>query len=326
MRRRALIAGLAVAAASGPWRTFAQRPAQRIIGFLSPFTRAETEPWHDSFRRQLREFGWTEGDNVRFEYRYADGNAERLPEIVADLLTLKPDVIVTAVTTDTVPAAKATKTIPIVMASPGDPVATGLISSLARPGGNITGLTQVATDLAAKRVQLLREMAPGISRLAVLRDPRDPVADLTWRDLQEPAQRLGVTPHSVEVHSGAELEPALARALEAGCDALLPLPTPIFVVAERQIADFAIKHHLPSIYHLAEYVRAGGLSSYGPDRADLFRRAAIYVDKILKGAKPGDLPVEQPTKFQLVVNVKTAMALGLAIPSAFLARADEDIE
>jgi putative ABC transport system substrate-binding protein len=259
MRRRELIAAVAASSVlSAALSRFAEvRAASVVIGLLSPFSRAETEPWHGAFRLELHKLGWTEGDNVRFEYRYADGRAERLPEIVADLLTLKPDVIVTAVTTDTVPAAKATMTIPIVMASPGDPVATGLISSLAHPGGNITGLTQVATDLAAKRVQLLKEMAPGISRLAVLRDPRDPVAELTWRDLQEPAQRLGVTLHSVAVHSGAELDAALALALEAGSDALLPLPTPIFVVAEQRIADFARITCLPSITYRSTCAPAG---------------------------------------------------------------------
>lgn len=317
---------LAGAATARPLAAGAQAQEMRVIGLMSPFTREETEPWHRAFRQGLEALGWSEGHNVRLEYRYADGHAERLPDLVGALLSLKPAVIVTAVTTDTTPAAKATRTIPIVMASPGDPVATGLVASLAHPGANVTGLTQVATDLAAKRLQLLQEIAPGISRLAVLRDPKDPVASLTWRDAQAPARQLGIALHSVEVESGNRLDDALARVLESGDEALLPLPTPIFVVKERHIAEFATKHRLPSVYHLPEYVRVGGLMSYGPDRADLFRRAATYVDKILKGAKPGDLPVEQASKFQLVVNLKTAKALGLTVPQSILVRADEIIE
>jgi putative ABC transport system substrate-binding protein len=212
------------------------------------------------------------------------------------------------------------------MASPGDPVATGLIASLAHPGGNVTGLTQVATDLAAKRLQLLKEVAPSTVRVAVLRDTQDPVANLSWREMVEPARQLAMVLHSVGVGSGEALDSALAALLEAGDQALLPLPTPIFVVNERRIADFALEHRLASIYHLPEFPRTGGLLSYGPDRADLFHRAATYVDKILKGAKPGDLPVEQASKFQLVINLKTAKALGLTVPQSILQRADEVIE
>jgi putative ABC transport system substrate-binding protein len=212
------------------------------------------------------------------------------------------------------------------MASPGDPVAIGLIASLARPGGNVTGLTQLATDLAAKRLQLLKEMAPRTTRVAVLRDPKDPVANLIWHEMQEPSRQLGITLHSLEVGSSSALDAAFARVIEARDDALLPLPTPIFVVNERRIADFALKHRLPSMYHLPEFVQVGGLSSYGPDRADLFRRAATYVDKILKGVNPAELPVEQASKFFLALNLKTAKALGLTVPQSILARADEVIE
>ena len=327
MRRRDVIATLVAIGAISSWPVRARTEGGAgIIGLLSPFTRGETEPWHQAFRDGLRDLGWTEGTDIRFEYRYADGHAERLPELIANLLSLKPAVIVTAVTTDTVATARATKTFPIVMASPGDPVASGLIESLARPGGNITGLTQVATDLAAKRMQLLKEIAPGTSRLAVLRDTRDSVGNLTWPELQEPARHLGIALHSVEVNSSSELDTAFPRILEASVNALLPLPTPIFVVAERRIADFALKHHLPSMYHLPEFARAGGLMSYGPDRADLFRRAAGYVHKLLKGAKPSELPVEQASRFQLVINLKTAKALGLSVPQSILIRADELIE
>jgi putative ABC transport system substrate-binding protein len=326
MRRRALIAAIGAAAIGRPLRAIAQQRDTAVVGLLSPFSRSETEPWHQAFREGLRQLGWVEGGNVRFEYRYADGHRERLPELVARLLELKPDVIVTAVTTDTVPTAMATKAVPIVMASPGDPVATGLIASLAHPGGNVTGLTQVATDLAAKRLQLLKEVAPSTVRVAVLRDTQYPVANLSWREMVEPARQLAMVLHSVGVGSGEALDSALAALLEAGDQALLPLPTPIFVVNERRIADFALEHRLASIYHLPEFPRTGGLLSYGPDRADLFHRAATYVDKILKGAKPGDLPVEQASKFQLVINLKTAKALGLTVPQSILQRADEVIE
>ena len=325
MRRRALISGLGGAAIAWPFCAFAQKPI-RVIGLLSPFTREETEPWHEALRQGLRQLGWVEGSNIKFEYRYSDGHDDRLPEVVADLLSLKPDVIVAAVNTDTAPAARATKTIPIVMAAPGDPVATGLIKSLAQPGGNLTGLTQMATDLSAKRLQLLKDVAPGISRVAVLWDPRGGVSSLAWRETQDAARQLGLELHSLEVHNGTDLDAAFPSVVDARDNALLALQGPIFVVNEQRIADFALKHRLPSMYHLPEFVRAGGLLSYGPDRADLFRRAAAYVDKILKGAKPADLPVEQASKYQLLVNLRTAKALGLTVPQPILARADEVIE
>ena len=326
MRRRDFAAALGLAALACPLRAVAQKKEFRIIGLLSPFSRAETEPWHQAFRQGLQELGWTEGDKVRFEYRYADGNGERLPDLAADLVRLAPDVIVVTVNSDADPAMKATKTIPIVMASSGDPVETGLIASLARPGGNVTGLTNIDTNLAAKRLQLLKETAPGISRVAVLWDPRIAFSARAWREIQEPARQFGISLRSLELHSNSEVDAALARAVKAQADGLLALQGPIFVVNEKRIADFAVKHRLPSISHLPEFVRHGGLMSYGADRADLFRRAATYVDKVLKGARPADLPVEQASKFQLVVNLKTAAALGLAVPQSILTRADELIE
>jgi putative tryptophan/tyrosine transport system substrate-binding protein len=192
------------------------------------------------------------------------------------------------------------------MASPGDPVATGLVGSLARPGGNVTGLMQISTDLAAKRLQLLKEIAPGISRVAVLWNPPDRISALTWREIQGPAQQLGLTLHSLEVQRADQFDAVFVEAIAAHNHALIALPTPLFVVNAKRIADFALMNRLPSMFHLPEFVQAGGLLSYGPDRADLFRRAAAYVDKILKGAKPGDLPIEQPTRFKLVINVKVA--------------------
>ena len=328
MRRRELLSllGGAVLARPAAAQTGRAAGSPAVIGMMSPFTRADTEPWHEAFRQALRERGWVEGTNIRFEYRYGDGRNEILPDLVADLIRQKPDVIVVSVNTDARPTAAATKTIPIVMAAPGDPVAIGLVASLARPGGNVTGLSQMATDLAAKRLQLLKEVAPAISRIAVLWDPRNPVSSLAWQEMQQPARQLGLALHSVELRDIAELDAALARIVVARDDALLPLPSPIFVVNEARLADFALKHRLPSMFHLPEFARAGGLMSYGPDRAELFRRAAAYVDKILKGANPAELPVEQATKFQLVINLKTAQALGLAVPQPLLARADEIVE
>ena len=326
MNRRHFIATFAGALVEWPLCAVAQKSEVRVIAMLSPFTRQETEPWHEAFRQGLRELGWVEGVSLRFEYRYSESRDARLSQAVADLLQLKPDVIVTAVNTDTLPAARATKTVPIVMAAPGDPVATGLIKSLARPGGNVTGLTQMNTDLAAKRLQLLKDAAPQISQIAVLWDPRGAVSSLMWQEIQEPSRQLGIGLHSLPVRGHSELDAALAQAAGAGDNALLVLSGPVFVVNQKRIADFAIERRLPSIFHLPEFAQAGGLMSYGPDRADLFRRAAVYVDKILKGAKPGDLPVEQASKFQLIVNLKTAKALGLTLPQSILARADEVIE
>jgi putative ABC transport system substrate-binding protein len=299
---------------------------QVVIGLLSPFTQAEIEPWHQAFRKGLRDLGWIEGKNVRLEFRNADGHSERLPQLVHELIDLKPDALLVAATPDALAAANATKTIPIVMASPGDPVATGLIASIARPGGNVTGLTQISTDLDGKRLQLLKEIAPNVTRVAVLWNPEDAISALTWQQLHLPAVKLGFELHPLEVRSDGDFAAAFASAASVKIGALTAAPGPVFVVNAKRIADFALAQRIPSVFHLSGFVRAGGLLSYGPDRADLFRRAAAYVDKILKGANPADLPVEQPTKFQLVVNLKIAKALDLAVPASILARADEVIE
>jgi putative ABC transport system substrate-binding protein len=325
MRRRDLL--LAVGAAlARPLAARAQQKAMPVIGLSSPFSRADSETWHRAFRRGLRDLGWGEGENLRIESRYADGRYERLPGLVAELIAAKVDVLVVSVASDAAAAARATKTVPIVMASAGDPVASGLIASLARPGGNVTGLTQISTDLSGKRLELLKEVAPGTSRLAVLWDPRDPTAVLTWQEIQAPAQQLGIDLHPLEVQRADQFDRAFESIINAKDNAITPLPAPVFVVNERRIADFALKNRLPSMFHLPEFAHAGGLLTYGPDRADLFRRAASYVDKILKGAKPADLPVEQPTKFQFVLNLRTAKALGLKVPPLLMAQADEVIE
>ena len=325
MKRREFIT-LVGGAAAWPMAARGQQAAMPVIGLLSPFSRSDTEPWHQAFRQGLNKLGWVEGESIRIEYRYAEGRTERLPELVADLISHKVAIIVAAVTPDTQAAARATKAIPIVMASAGDPVATGLVQNLARPGGNITGLSQMVIDIAAKRLELLKEIVPGLSRVAVLWNPRDTSSTLTWREIQLPARRLDIELRSLEVKDVEEFDGAFATAIAAKVGAVYPLPGPIFVDNEKRIAEFAARNRLPSIFHLPEFVRLGGLMAYGPDRVDLFRRAATYVDKILKGANPGDLPIEQPTKFELAINLKTAKLLGLTFPPSLLVRADEVIE
>jgi len=295
------------------------------VGFLSPFSPSATALWHEAFRQGLRDLGWVEGKNISIEYRYAEGRHDRLPDLAADLVRLKVDVIVTATATDGQAAKHATRAIPIVIAS-GDLVGSGLVESLARPGGNITGLSHMAPELAGKRLELLKEMVPKLSRVAVLWNPQGRTSTLSWNEMQLPARKLGVQLHSLEVRSPNDFAKAFEEATRARAGALAIMPNPVFVTNLKRIADLAAKHRLPSIFHLREFADSGGLLTYGIDRADMFRRAATYVDKILKGAKPADLPVEQPTKFQLVINLKTAKALGLTIPQSVLFRADQVIQ
>ena len=278
----------------------AQQPTKvPRIGFLSPFSPSATAIWLQAFRLGLRDLGWVEGKNISVEYRYAEGRNDRLPDLAADLVRLKVDIIVTAVTPDALAAKKATRTIPIVMVAAGDPVASGLVESLARPGGNITGLSQMNPELAGKRLELLKEMVPKLSRVAVLWNPQDQTSTLSWNELQPPARSLGVQLHSLEIRSSNDFDKAFEDATRARVGALFIMPAPVIITNLKRIADLAAKSRLPSIFHVSEFADAGGLVAYGPDRADLFRRAATYVDKILKGAKPGDLPIEQPKKFEL---------------------------
>ena len=296
------------------------------IGLLSPFSPSDTALWHQAFRHGLRDLGWVEGQNISIEYRYAEGRRDRLPDLAADLVRLKVDIIVVDSTSPAFVAKNATRAIPIVVASGGDTVASGLVNSLARPGGNITGLDQIAPELGGKRLELLKEIVPKLSRVAVLWNPQNPASTLNWKELQLPARQLGFQLQSLEVRSPSGFDKAFEDATRARAGALAIMPDPVFVTNLKRIAELAVKSHLPSIFHLREFVDAGGLAAYGPDRSDMFRRAATYVDKILKGAKPGDLPVEQPTKFELVINLKTAKALGLTIPQSLLVRADQVIE
>jgi putative ABC transport system substrate-binding protein len=325
MDRRAFISGLAVLVV--PLSAGAQPPAGIArIGLLSPFSRSVSAVWHQAFRDGLRDLGWVEGKNIAIEYRFSDGTNDRIPDLAADLVRLKVDIIVAGTTSSAVAAKQATRTIPIVIASGGDTVASALVENLARPGGNVTGLDQMSPELGGKRLALLKEVAPALSRVGVLWNPQSQASTLNWQELQRPARQLGVELHSMEVRSPADLDKAFEGATRARVGALAILPDPVFVTNLKRIADLAAKRRLPSIFHLGEFAEAGGLLTFGPDRGDLYRRAAAYVDKILKGAKPGDLPIEQPTKFELVVNLKTAKAIGVKIPAPVLLRAEGVIE
>jgi ABC-type uncharacterized transport system substrate-binding protein len=296
------------------------------IGVLSSFAPSGAAVWHQAFQEGLRDLGWVEGKNIAIEYRYSEGRADRLPELATDLVRLNVDIIVAHTNTDALAAHRVTKTIPVVMATAGDPVTTGLVKSLARPGGNVTGLSQMSPDLAGKRLELLKETVPKLSRVAVLWNPEGPTSPLAWKEIQLPAGQLNLQLHSLEVRSPDDFDKAFEDATGARAGALAIMPDPLFVTNLKRIANLAAKSRLPSIYHLREFAESGGLVTYGPDRSALFRRAATYVDKILKGTKPADLPVEQPTKFELVINLKTAKQIGLTIPPNVLARADRVIK
>jgi len=280
----------------------------------------------EAFLEQLRELGYVEGVNLVIESRYAEARAERLPDLAAELIRLKVDVIVAGGTPAPLAAKHATSRIPIVMSSAGDPVRTGLVVSLARPGGNITGLSTFTPELAAKRVQLLKEVMPGVSRVAILWNAANPFTVANMRETEAAARTLGVHAQSLEVRGPADFDDALPAAISGQAGALIVVDDPLTCSQQKRIADFTARNRLPAIYGFKECAGAGGLMSFGASLADLYRRAAIYVDKILKGAKPGDLPVEQPTTFELVINLKTAKALGLTIPPSLLLRADQVIE
>jgi putative ABC transport system substrate-binding protein len=305
----------------------AQAPAKiRRIGLLSGHSPSDTAPWHQAFQLGLRDLGWIEGKNVSIEYRYAEGRSDRSPALAADLVRLNVDVIVASVTTDGLAAQQATRVIPIVLVAAGDPVAMGMVGSMARPGGNVTGLSSMTAELGGKRLELLKEMVPTLSRVAVLWNPRGAGSTLGWKEIALPARQLGLQLHSLEVRSPNDFDQAFEAATRARADALFIMPDPVITPNLKRIGGLAVKSRLPSIFHVSEFADAGGLVAYGPDRADLFRRAATFVDKILKGAKPGDLPIEQPTKLALVINMKTAKALGIKMPQSILQRADRVIE
>jgi putative ABC transport system substrate-binding protein len=282
--------------------------------------------WLEAFRQGLRELGYVEGQNIAIESRWTEGKDDRLPALAADLVRSKVDVIVAETGAATRAAQQATRTIPIVMSLVNDPVGSGLVASLARPGGNVTGLTIMSPDLVGKQLELLKEVVPKVSRVALLRHPDNPASAAQLREAEAAAQALGVRLQTLEARSPQEIDGAFAAMTRERAGALLVIPDTLFWSQRRQIVDLAVKRRLPSIRIGEAYAEAGGLMSYGPSYRDLERRAASYVDKILKGANPADLPVAQPTKFELVINLKTAKAIGLTIPQPLLQRADQIID
>jgi ABC-type uncharacterized transport system substrate-binding protein len=295
------------------------------IGILSPVSGSVFPARVEAFRQRLRQLGYVEGKNILIEYRYAEGKSERLPDLAAELVRLKVDIIVTIGPGPTLAAKKASGTIPIVFAGASDPVGTGIVSSLARPGGNITGLSLMAPDLDGKRLELLKEAFPKVARVAFLWNPSGARGNLPLTDMEAAAKALGLKLLSLEVRSLDDFESAFARAKKDGAQALITTTGALINTQQRRVLDFAAKNRLPAIYHYSEFVEAGGLMSYGPDNTDIWRRAADFVDKILKGAKPADLPVQQATKFEFFVNLKAAKQAGLTIPPNVLARADKVI-
>jgi putative ABC transport system substrate-binding protein len=324
MRRRDILALLASAAAAWPLPLGAQQAARRPrIGVLI-FSNPQTDPNTESFRRGLRDLGYVDGQNIAIEYRYAEGKPERLPALAAELAQTKPDVVF-ALGGDVMRiAAKATQTIPLVFASSADPVQLGFVKSLARPDGNATGVTFLMDELASKRMEQLKEAAPRVSRVAFLYNPDH--LDNELREAERAALPLGVKLQPLAMRGPGDLDGALRAASEARADALYVVSSRQTVRAIKTLVDFAAKQHIPLAGGWGAWAQAGGLLSYGPNVDDMVRRATTYVDKILKGTKPADLPVQQPTKFELSVNLKAAKALGLTIPESFLLRADKVIE
>jgi putative tryptophan/tyrosine transport system substrate-binding protein len=300
----------------------AQQPVKRI-GYLAQVTRA---PLVEAFRQGLRELGYREGQNLAIEFRDAEGQPARLPALAAELVQLHVDVIVTFPTNAARAAKHATTTLPIVMAAADDPVRTGLVASLAQPGGNLTGLSNFGPDLSGKRLELLKEAVPTLARIAVLWNAADSGMTLRFNQMEVAARALGQTVDPLGVHDATQVESALTAMTQERPDALFVITDVLTARHWGRIVDFAAQHQLPTLFEYREPVVAGGLIAYGPSQADLHRRAAYYVDRILKGTKPADLPVEQPTKFELVINVKTAQALGLTIPPSVLFQADEVIK
>jgi len=286
---------------------------------------AASDPARESVGRELRALGYVDGKNITFEYRSADDQLDRLPALADELVRLKVDVLLASTTPAAVAAKNASRTIPIVFTGGFDPVALGLVDSLARPGGNVTGFTSIASVLVGKRLELLKEIVSKLSRVAVVWDPQNPGSAQQWKESQLPARELGLQLHSIEVSSADKFEAAFKEATKARNTALAIMASPFFYSNQKQLANLATNNRLPAIYPRGEFVASGGLMSYGSDANEVFRRAASMVDKILKGAKPANLPVEQPTKFELVINLKAAKQIGLTIPPNVLARADRVI-
>jgi putative ABC transport system substrate-binding protein len=324
MNKKIVVLLLAALTLASVYPTEAQQPGKvPRIGVL--FIGGRNQPHLEAFKQGLRERGYTEGKNIVLEYRYAEGKEDHLPELAAELVYLKVDVIVATADSSARAAQQITKTIPIVLTT-GDPVASGLADSLAKPGGNVTGLTVLLADLSGKRLEILRETFPKMTRVAALWNPRETVATTVFKETKVAAQDLSLQLRSFEVQTLQDIERAFVEMPKVRPNALLVLLSPLVTLHSQRIVELALKQHLPGIYPTRQFAEEGGLMAYGPLIGDLYRRAATYVDKILKGAKPADLPVEQPMKFELVINLKTAKQIGITIPPNVLVRADKVIK
>ena len=327
MKRREFIAGLAGAAAALPLAAWAQQPG-RIprVGYLFSFAPAEGQQLWEACRQGLRELGYVEGSNIAIVARWTDGRYERLPEIIAELIRLKVDVIVVAATPGALAVKAATSTMPVVIVAVSDPTRIGLVASLARPGGNITGLSLLTPELSGKRLQLLTEVSPKASRVAALINPNNRSHAIFLDETTAAGKETRIAIQAVNARNPDEIESAFREMTKQGSQAAIVFDDPVIWSHRKQVVALAEKARLPVMYGYSEFVPDGGLISYGPHRPDLYRRTAGYVDKILKGAKPADLPIERPTKFELMVNLKTAKALGLEVPTAILLQAERVIE
>ena len=323
--RRSFIAGSGAVLLTAPLGAEAQQPGKVYrIGWMIGSSVSASAPLIDAFKQGMRELGWVEGKNIDYEVRAADGKLERLPAIAADLLRLKIDLFLTPTTAATRAARNATTTIPIVMVIPSDPLGAGLVDSLARPGGNVTGLSGMGMEIGSKQLQILKETVPPASRVSVLLTTSGPNAVRV--ELERAAKALGIQLQVLAARGPEEFDGAFSAMIRGRSQGLIIDSPPVYFLHRKQLAELAVKARLPAMFGSREYAEAGGLMAYGASFADNHRRAAVYVDKILKGAKPADLPVEQPTKFELVINLKTAKALGLTIPPSLLGRADEVIQ
>jgi putative tryptophan/tyrosine transport system substrate-binding protein len=326
VRRRTFIALLSGTAVVGSLDAWAQQSQPPLIAVLEGASAATMADRYDAFRAGLRELGYVEGVNIRLEYRYADGFINRLPALAAELVLLQPKVIVSAPVPANLAASKATNTIPIVMATGADPVSFGLVQSLSRPGGNVTGLTNFAEELASKQIDIIRELLPHLARIGAIINVENPLHVPQWKETQEAAAKASLALVHYDCRTPDDLERAFAYFAHEKVEAVLVPPDVTFGAYRARIAELATSARLPTIYFNRESVVAGGLVSYGPNLVENYRRAAVFVDKILKGAKPGELPVERPNKIELVINLNTAKELGLTVPPSLIARTDEVIE
>ena len=326
LRTIGLIITLALGILVIPLAADAQPPKRVRIGYLSGNPPSDTQDALEAFRKKLRDLGYVEGQNLVLESRYADGKYDRLPQLTADLVSLNVDIILTYGTPATLAAKNAVSTIPIVFAAVGDPIVAGIVATERRPGGNVTGVTTINPELSAKRLSLLNEAVPNVPRVAVLADPTFKPSASMVAETRAASQSLRLQVQLVEVRQPNELEAAFKAMTSAKAKALVVLPAPMLISERQRIADLAAKSRIPAIYHLKQFVGVGGLMSYGVSYGESFQQSAVLVDKILKGAKPADLPVEQPWRYELVINLKTAKALGLTIPQSMFIRADEVIQ